>query len=73
MIVQAPGPWPRALQPNTDTEAIRETIARENDNILAFAADPVARWLYRRHGFESLGTIQIGSSPPIVPKLRRPR
>lgn len=29
--------------------------------------------LYRRHGFEPLGTIQAGSSPPIVPMLRRAR
>lgn len=29
--------------------------------------------LYRRHGFESLGTIQAGSSPPLFPMLRRPR
>lgn len=29
--------------------------------------------LYRRHGFEVLGTIQSGSSPPVVPMLRRPR
>lgn len=29
--------------------------------------------LYLRHGFEPLGTIQIGSSPPLVPMLRRPR
>jgi ribosomal protein S18 acetylase RimI-like enzyme len=29
--------------------------------------------LYRRHGFEVLGTIQLGSSPPLVPMLRRPR
>jgi ribosomal protein S18 acetylase RimI-like enzyme len=29
--------------------------------------------LYRRHGFESLGTIQVGSSPPLFPMLRRPR
>jgi GNAT superfamily N-acetyltransferase len=28
---------------------------------------------YRRHGFEELGTIQVGSSPPLVPMLRRPR
>ena len=27
--------------------------------------------LYRRHGFEALGTIQVGASPPIVPMLRR--
>ena len=29
--------------------------------------------LYLRHGFESLGTIQAGSSPPMVPMLRQPR
>ena len=29
--------------------------------------------LYRRHGFEQVGTIQAGSSPPLVPMLRRPR
>jgi ribosomal protein S18 acetylase RimI-like enzyme len=29
--------------------------------------------LYRRHGFEPLGKIQVGSSPPLVPMVRRPR
>jgi ribosomal protein S18 acetylase RimI-like enzyme len=29
--------------------------------------------LYRRHGFEPLGAIQVGSSPTLVPMLRRPR
>jgi len=29
--------------------------------------------LYERHGFEKQGTIQVGSSPPIVPMLRSPR
>jgi ribosomal protein S18 acetylase RimI-like enzyme len=29
--------------------------------------------LYQRHGFEIPGTIQVGSSPPLVPMLRRPR
>ena len=28
---------------------------------------------YRRHGFEPLGAIQAGSSPTLVPMLRRPR
>lgn len=28
--------------------------------------------LYRRHGFEPLGAIQAGSSPTVVPMLRRP-
>jgi ribosomal protein S18 acetylase RimI-like enzyme len=29
--------------------------------------------LYRRHGFEEVGTIQAGSSPTLVPMLRRAR
>lgn len=28
--------------------------------------------LYERHGFEVLGTIQVGASPPIFPMLRKP-
>ena len=29
--------------------------------------------LYQRHGFEVLGTIQVGTSPPLVPMLRQAR
>jgi ribosomal protein S18 acetylase RimI-like enzyme len=29
--------------------------------------------LYERHGFEALGSIQVGSSPTVVPMLRRSR
>lgn len=29
--------------------------------------------LYQRHGFEVLGSIQAGSSPTLVPMLRRPK
>lgn len=29
--------------------------------------------LYERHGFEPLGMIQVGSSPPLFPMLRKPR
>src|SRR5262245_14715383 len=29
--------------------------------------------LYQRHGFEVLGTIQVGASPPVIPMLRKPR
>jgi ribosomal protein S18 acetylase RimI-like enzyme len=29
--------------------------------------------LYERHGFERMGTIQAGTSPPLVPMLRQPR
>lgn len=27
---------------------------------------------YQRHGFEQIGTIQVGSSPPLFPMLRKP-
>ena len=29
--------------------------------------------LYRRHGFEVLGTIQVEDAPPLFPMLRQPR
>ena len=29
--------------------------------------------LYERYGFEALGTIQVGTSPPIRPMLRKPK
>ena len=29
--------------------------------------------LYKRHGFEAIGTVQVGTSPPIVPMLRKAR
>jgi ribosomal protein S18 acetylase RimI-like enzyme len=29
--------------------------------------------LYERHGFELLGTIQVGSAPPLFPMVRKPR
>ena len=29
--------------------------------------------LYQRHGFEILGTIQVGTSPPLFPMVRKPR
>ena len=29
--------------------------------------------LYKRHGFEVLGTIQVGQSPPLTPMLRKAR
>ncbi len=37
------------------------------------STDPRNISLYRRHGFEPIGTIQAGSSPPLVPMLRRSR
>jgi GNAT superfamily N-acetyltransferase len=37
------------------------------------ATSPRNMALYQRHGFEVLGTIQVGKSPPLFPMLRKPR
>jgi ribosomal protein S18 acetylase RimI-like enzyme len=45
------------------------------DNVSAYleSSNPKNIPLYERHGFELLGTIQAGASPPIFPMLRKPR
>jgi ribosomal protein S18 acetylase RimI-like enzyme len=47
----------------------------DRDNTPAYleSSNPRNIPLYERHGFELLGTIQVGTSPPIFPMLRRPR
>jgi GNAT superfamily N-acetyltransferase len=47
----------------------------DRDNKLAYleSSSPRSVPFYKRHGFEVLGTIQAGTSPPIFPMLRRPR
>jgi ribosomal protein S18 acetylase RimI-like enzyme len=47
----------------------------DRDHVAAYleSTNPSNIPLYRRHGFEVLGTIQVGSSPPLVPMLRPPR
>jgi ribosomal protein S18 acetylase RimI-like enzyme len=37
------------------------------------SSSPKSVPLYRRQGFELVGTIQVGSSPPLFPMLRKPR
>ena len=37
------------------------------------ASSPKSVPLYRRHGFDLVGRIQVGSSPPLFPMLREPR
>jgi GNAT superfamily N-acetyltransferase len=37
------------------------------------ATSPRSRALYARHGFDEIGMIQSGSSPPMWPMLREPR
>ena len=50
-------------------------IPCDRDKKLAYldSTNPENIPLYERHGFEILGTIQVGSSPPIYPMLRKPR
>jgi len=47
----------------------------DRDNKLAYleATSRKSIPLYERHGFEVLSTIQVGTSPPIFPMLRKPR
>jgi GNAT superfamily N-acetyltransferase len=50
-------------------------IKCDRDRKLAYleSTSPKSLPFYKRHGFEVLGTIQVGTSPPIFPMLRRPR
>jgi ribosomal protein S18 acetylase RimI-like enzyme len=55
---------------------LRHALARvDRDRAPAYleSSNPRNVPLYERHGFEILGSIQAGSSPTIVPMLRRPR
>ena len=49
-------------------------IACDCDNQLAYleVSSPQNLALFEKHGFEVIGTIQAGSSPPIFPMLREP-
>lgn len=48
---------------------------RDQEQTLAYleSTNPRNISLYQRHGFEILGTIQVGASPPLFPMLRKPR
>jgi ribosomal protein S18 acetylase RimI-like enzyme len=50
-------------------------IQFDRDDKLAYleSSNPRNISLYKRHGFELLGSIQIGTSPSIAPMLRRPK
>ncbi|HEX7142819.1 MAG TPA: GNAT family N-acetyltransferase [Nitrososphaeraceae archaeon] len=50
-------------------------VACDLDNKLAYleSSNPKNIQFYERHGFELLGEIQVNSSPPIFPMLRKPR
>lgn len=46
---------------------------RENKPAYLDSTSPRNVPLYERYGFEQIGTVQVGSSPPAFPMLRRPR
>lgn len=46
---------------------------RENRVAYLESSNPKNIPFYERHGFELLGTIQIGTSPPIFPMSRKPK
>jgi ribosomal protein S18 acetylase RimI-like enzyme len=43
---------------------------QEHCAVYLWSSNPKNASFYQRHGFESLGTIQVGSSPPIFPMVR---
>lgn len=54
------------------THALRQCDHEQSAAYLE-STNPRNITLYLRHGFEALGQIQVGSSPTMVPMLRRPR
>jgi len=55
---------------------LRHALERcDRDRLPAYleATSPLNKPLYERHGFEELGVIQAGSSPPLWPMRRDPR
>jgi len=55
---------------------LQHALARcDRDNKFAYleSTSPRSVQLYQRHGFELLGTIQVGTSPQLFPMLRKPR
>jgi ribosomal protein S18 acetylase RimI-like enzyme len=67
---------PAAQQQGHGSALLKYALARcDRDGLPAYleSSNPRNITLYQRHGFESLGKIQIGSSPQLVPMLRQPR
>src|SRR5262245_26054324 len=50
-----------------------ERIDREGTSAYLESTNPANIPLYERHGFEVIGTIQAGDSPPLTPMIRHPR
>ena len=57
------------------SELLRHTFtACDRDGVPAYleSTNSANTRLYERHGFKALGTIQVGTMPPIVPMVRIP-
>jgi ribosomal protein S18 acetylase RimI-like enzyme len=54
-------------------EPALERCDREGTLAYLEASSPRSVPLYQRHGFDVLGTIRVGDSPPVFPMLREPR
>jgi ribosomal protein S18 acetylase RimI-like enzyme len=50
-----------------------ERVDREHAVAYLESSNPVNVPLYRRHGFDVIGTIEIDGAPPLIPMLRRAR
>ena len=69
------------VEPNQQRRGFGSALMRhglvtcDRDGKLAYleASSPENVPFYERHGFEVLATIEVGSSPPIFPMLRKPR
>jgi ribosomal protein S18 acetylase RimI-like enzyme len=67
---------PTAQGQGNGSALLEYALARsDEDSLPAYleSSNPRNITLYQRHGFEILGTIQVGSSPRLVPMLRQPR
>jgi ribosomal protein S18 acetylase RimI-like enzyme len=52
---------------------VLSTCDAQNVSAYLEATSPRNIPLYKRHGFEALGSIQVANSPAVVPMLRKPR
>ena len=60
--------WPQILRAHALERCDRDGLPACLD-----ATSPMNKPLYERHGFEELGVIQAGSSPPMWPMQPTPR
>lgn len=67
---------PAAQGRGAGSALLQHAVAQcDRDGVQAYleSSNPRNVPLYQRHGFEIVGSIQVGSSPTLVPMVRRPR